>query len=87
MAARLGATQQLDQEEKDPVFYKIKLKYDRAGTTLSLCQYCHDLYIANQKCDYCFQVYFSGEDDAEMDGKSWILCSKCDKWNYTDCEI
>ena len=22
-----------------------------------------------------------------MDGKKWISCDACDKWNHTDCEI
>jgi len=22
-----------------------------------------------------------------MDGKKWIECSKCLKWNHTDCEV
>ena len=26
-------------------------------------------------------------DDAEMDGKPWIQCDRCFKWNHTDCEI
>ena len=26
-------------------------------------------------------------DDAEMDGKPWIQCDACYKWNHTDCEI
>lgn len=39
------------------------------------------------KCDYCFQVYYDASEDAQMDGKLWIECDGCQKWNHTDCEI
>ena len=35
-------------------------------------------------CDYCFQVYY---DDDVLDGKHWIGCSGCQKWNHTECEV
>jgi len=54
---------------------------------VSFCEYCIDLFRRNQKCDYCYQVYFDSADDADMDGKKWIECSKCIKWNHTDCEV
>ena len=22
-----------------------------------------------------------------MDGREWIQCEKCNKWNHTDCEV
>lgn len=39
------------------------------------------------KCDYCFQIYYDSSEDAQMDGKIWIECDGCQKWNHTDCEI
>ena len=32
-------------------------------------------------------MYFSAADDADMDGKHWIGCDGCAKWNHSDCEI
>ena len=32
-------------------------------------------------------MYFSAADDADMDGKHWIGCDGCAKWNHTDCEL
>lgn len=54
---------------------------------VTFCEHCHNLYKENYKCDYCAQVYFSAADDADMDGKHWIGCDGCAKWNHTDCEI
>lgn len=27
------------------------------------------------------------EEDAEIDGKEWISCEKCEKWVHTECEV
>ena len=54
---------------------------------MSFCQYCFDCYKANEKCDYCSQVYFSKRDDGEVDGQMWMCCDLCEKWNHPDCEI
>lgn len=45
------------------------------------------MFLDNMKCDYCFQIYFDAAVDAAMDGKDWIECSDCQKWNHTECEI
>ena len=54
---------------------------------VSLCELCYQCYAANEKCDYCLQVYFTTADDGEVDGKTWVACNSCDKWNHPDCEI
>ena len=54
---------------------------------MSLCDLCYQCFEANEKCDYCFQVYFSTADDGEVDGRMWISCDRCQKWNHPDCEI
>ena len=56
-------------------------------SVVTFCEYCHKCFKENKKCDYCFQVYFSAADDAQMDGKEWIGCDGCETWNHTDCEI
>lgn len=63
---------------------KVKL---RDNTKVVFCEYCIEAYKRNQKCDYCQQVYFDSADDADMDGKKWIECSRCKKWSHTDCEV
>lgn len=45
------------------------------------------MFLKNMKCDYCFQIYYDAAADAAMDGKDWIECTSCQKWNHTDCEI
>lgn len=45
------------------------------------------MFNKNMKCDYCYQVYYDASEDAQMDGKLWIECDGCQKWNHTDCEI
>jgi phage FluMu protein Com len=45
------------------------------------------MYSKNMKCDYCYQIYYDASEDAQMDGKLWIECTGCKKWNHTDCEI
>ena len=37
-------------------------------------------------CDYCNQVYLNSADDGEVDGKLWMSCDRCEKWNHPDCE-
>lgn len=45
------------------------------------------MHSKNMKCDYCFQIYYDASEDAQMDGKLWIECTDCKKWNHTDCEL
>lgn len=66
------------------VYHKLKLK---DNSKVSFCKDCFEKCRKNQKCDFCFQVYYDSGEDADMDGKKWIGCSKCDKWNHTDCEV
>ena len=47
-----------------------------------LCIICSDAYKNNQYCDYCKQVYFL----EAADGREWVECDKCLKWNHIDCE-
>lgn len=65
-------------------FFKVKV-YN--GERVTFCEFCFDCYKQNQKCDYCAQVYFSVDKDSEVDGKDWISCDRCQKWNHPDCEI
>jgi hypothetical protein len=62
----------------------VKLKN---GTKYVFCEHCFIKFNANMKCDYCYQVYYDAAEDAQMDGKDWIECTGCEKWNHTDCEI
>jgi len=70
---------------KKTKFTKVKLYLGTA--TVSFCEYCYQCYKANEKCDYCDQVYFSTAFDGEVDGKMWMDCDDCAKWNHPDCEI
>ena len=65
-------------------FKTVKLKN---GTKFVFCEHCYSKYHANMKCDYCYQVYFDASEDAQMDGKNWIECSECQKWNHSEGEI
>lgn len=61
------------------------VRLDRFGRKF-FCDPCNKLFRANQKCDYCHQVYNDSAEDADMDGKDWIACDDCQKWNHADCE-
>ena len=63
------------------------MKLPFSSERVTFCEYCYECYRDNQKCDYCGQVYFSVADDSEVDGKDWISCDDCSKWNHPDCEI
>ena len=63
---------------------KVRLKDD---TKVQFCELCVKLFNNKQHCDYCCQVYQDNDKDAEMDGKKWIQCDDCEKWNHTDCEV
>ena len=51
------------------------------------CEYCYACYKDNHKCDFCCQIYFSESVDGDVDGKLWIDCDRCEKWNHPECEI
>ncbi len=40
-----------------------------AGPQVRLCEACVRLATASHFCDFCFQIYYSSEEYAEMDGK------------------
>ena len=47
-------------------FTKVKLLY--SDEKVSFCELCYECFKANEKCDYCQQVYFSTKDDGAVDG-------------------
>lgn len=51
-----------------------------------LCQLCTEAYKKNQYCDFCKQIYFDGNSEI-TDGKEWVQCEQCFKWNHPDCEV
>ena len=67
--------------------HKVKLNFADHKKIVYFCDECYKLYKKNQKCDYCFQVYYDSAEDADMDGQAWIECYKCYKWNHTKCEV
>lgn len=74
----------MQQQILATVFKPVKLK---SGQRVTLCESCFIMFNKNMKCDYCYQVYYDASEDAQMDGKLWIECDGCQKWNHTDCEI
>ena len=53
-----------------------------------LCDVCSFAYNIKQFCDYCKQIYSDeSEYQGANDGKQWVQCDGCNKWNHTDCEI
>lgn len=52
-----------------------------------LCQICSQAYKNNQYCHYCIQIYYDSADYAETDGKEWVQCENCSKWEHTECEV
>ena len=80
-------------EDRNIIFQNLKkVKFSKNvklcdGQRVNFCEKCNKLYKANQYCDFCSQIYFSTDDDADMDGKMWIKCDMCEKWNHNDCEI
>jgi len=56
------------------------------NTFIWLCKVCSDAFKNNQFCDFCKQVYFQGDSNI-TDGKEWVQCDKCTKWNHNECEI
>lgn len=65
----------------DPQWVKRK----KANGFFYLCQICADAYNKGQYCDFCKQVYYDGNSDI-TDGKNWLMCDQCNKWNHIDCE-
>lgn len=47
---------------------------------------CQDAYNKNQFCDFCKQIYYDGNSEV-TDGKEWVVCDQCEKWNHVDCVI
>ncbi len=52
-----------------------------------LCGQCSRAYNNNQYCDFCIQIYLDSGDYADTDGKEWIECESCKKWEHIECEI
>jgi hypothetical protein len=75
---------ELQKQILSTIYKPVKLKN---GQKFTFCETCFTMFNRNMKCDYCFQVYYDASDDAQMDGKVWIECDGCQKWNHTDCEI
>lgn len=57
------------------------------GKFFWLCKVCSEAYNKNQYCCFCKQIYFDTAESAVSDGKEWIQCECCFKWNHTECEI
>ena len=79
-------------EKQNSTVSQKRTKFNKAniystGELVSFCELCYECYRANEKCDYCNQVYLNSADDGEVDGKLWMSCDKCEKWNHPDCEI
>lgn len=52
-----------------------------------LCKKCSIAFSQNQYCEFCKQVYLDkSHQGAIVDGKNWIQCENCRRWNHTDCE-
>lgn len=52
-----------------------------------LCELCSSAYKNEQYCFYCIQIYLDSGDYAETDGKEWVQCEQCNKWEHTECEV
>lgn len=53
-----------------------------ADYCLNLCERCVQLYNNDRYCDFCEQIYEDGTDD----GKNWVECSLCGRWNHPECQ-
>ena len=73
------------QAQKKTKFTKVKLPVSKQE--VSFCEHCHACYKQNKRCDWCSQVYFSDADDGDVDGKTWMMCDGCEKWNHPHCEL
>jgi hypothetical protein len=51
----------------------------------SYCQECRRAFETGYFCDYCSQVYTLHSE--KVDGKKWIGCDFCERWNHLDCEL
>ena len=73
--------------KKAPKFNQVTIPLTQQ--VVSFCEYCFSVFQANEKCDFCYQVYLNSADDGEVDGKLWMSCDNedCLKWNHPDCEI
>ena len=56
------------------------------GQQVQICDLCRQNFNENKYCDFCYQIYQSSNDDAEMDGRVWVQCEECEKWNHNDHE-
>ena len=52
-----------------------------------LCDVCSHAFKNKQFCDYCKQIYFDENEYLANDGKDWVECESCNKWNHIDCEV
>ncbi|CDW88518.1 UNKNOWN [Stylonychia lemnae] len=62
-------------------------KVNKSNQFMWLCELCSLAYKNNQFCTYCIQIYLDSGDYAETDGKEWVQCESCSKWEHTECEV
>eukprot|EP00347_Sterkiella_histriomuscorum_P018818 403344053 len=74
---------------KNPTDYKgwSRRKLNKSGQFMWLCDLCSQAFKNNQYCTACYQIYLDSGDYAETDGKEWVQCENCNKWEHTDCEV
>jgi hypothetical protein len=48
---------------------------------------CSLAFKTKQFCDYCKQIYFDESEYQANDGKEWVECEGCKKWNHIECEV
>ena len=48
---------------------------------------CSHAFKNKQFCDYCKQIYFDESEYQANDGKEWVECESCKKWNHIECEV
>jgi len=82
---QLGDKQASTVSNRKTKFFKVLI--ETTGENVVFCDLCYECFKANEKCDYCCQVYLNSADDGEVDGQLWMSCDKCEKWNHPDCEI
>lgn len=61
-AKQLTIAEEQSLTEKKPKFTTVKLPYG-CNESVNFCCYCHECFKQNDKCDFCYQVYFSDAQD------------------------